>query len=405
MKSNSVFNNLVRLNCLACAVGAATLMSGNVLAVDLKPHKVGTTDVTAMVTTSFGYGDNVFRGSRDETSSGFASVKPQVEAVRETNEQRFSVGYEGDGNVFFDSSDDNFLSSKVYVDYIRKLSSASEFNIGASFEDGNTIRGVDITEGTNGAVQGPTEFTRQDFNLGYAIGSAKVGPSVELAYNYSDLEFDNFEIVNVGRDYKLDDLSARIGYQYSVATKFFIDLGYRDFDYDDIARALGAELDNSEQSVHVGIKWKLSRLTSGEFSIGTTDKEFDNFSDPSSFTTWNAKLEWTPTARDTLSLESFSRPFEQAGTGIFQDVDQTSLNWKRNVSRRFSVSGGFTVGSVDFGSIGRDDDINLFNLGLFYTPTKYSEWSLNYEREDKDSNFPQFDFENNTVFVTYAVSL
>ena len=407
MKSNRNYSSFLQVPYWVPMIGAATLMSvsGSALAVDLKPHKVGSTDVTSLITTSFGYGDNVFRGSVNETSSTFVSVKPVIEAVRETSEQRFNFGYEGDGVAFFDSSDDNYLSSKVYAGFVRKLTSTSEFNIGASFQDGSTVRGIDITEGTNGSVRGATDFTRQDFNLGYAIGSAKVGPSIELEYNYTDLEFDNFEIINFGRDYKLDDLSARIGYQYSVATKFFVDLAYRDFDYSDVSRFLGAELDNSEQSVHVGISWRLSRLTKGEFSIGTTDKEFDNFADPGSFTTWNAKIEWTPTARDTISLESFSRPFEQAGTGIFQDVDQTSVKWERNISRRFTLSSGLSIGSVDFGSVGRDDDIDIFNVGLLYSPTKYSEWSLNYEREDKDSNLPQFDFDTNTVFLTYAVSL
>jgi len=36
---------------------------------------------------------------------------------------------------------------------------------------------------------------------------------------------------------------------------------------------------------------------------------------------------------------------------------------------------------------------------------RYTEWSLNFEREDKDSNLQDFDFDTNTVFLSYSASL
>lgn len=381
------------------------LLSTNAIAVESKPHKFGATEVDAVITSSLGYGDNVFRGSSNETSTGIFSIQPIIQAIRETTEQKITFGYEGNGVVFFDSSDDNYLSNKLSGDYVRKLNDVSEFGFGVGFEDGSTVRGTDISEGTNGSVDGATEFTRKDISLRYGIGSAKVGPSLDLSYNYTDLEFDNFQAINQGRDYKLDNLSARLGYQYSVATKFFVDLGYSDFNYDSASNFLGSSLDNSEQSFLVGVSWKMSRLTSGEVSVGTVDKDFDNFQDPTSFTSWKAQLEWTPSPRDTITLEGFSRPFEQAGTGLFQDVDQTSIEWARELSRKLSVSGGVTIGSVDFGSVQRDDDFDTLKLGLLYRSGRYSEWAVNYEREEKDSNLAQFDYETNTVYLSYSLSL
>lgn len=403
MKSYTAFGKIARLNLFTLT--SAALVSSSAFALDTKPRKMGSMNVSSVITSSLGYGDNVFRGSSDEKSSTFLSVQPVVEAVRETAEQKISLGYEGNGFAFFDSSDDNYLSNALRGDYVRQINSISEFSVGAGFEDGSTIRGTDITEGTNGAVDGATDFTRKDLSLGYAIGSAKVGPNLELGYNYTDLEFDNFELFNRGRDYKLDTISARLGYQYSVATKFFVDLSYSDYDYDTATNFLSSELDNSEQAVMVGVQWRLSRLTSGEVSIGSTDKDFDNFQDSGSLTTWNVQLDWTPTPRDTITVEGFSRPFEQAGTGLFQDVDQAAVTWEHDFSRTFSIKSGVTVGSVNFDNVARDDDFDAFNVGLLYKPTRYSEWSLNYEREEKDSNLPRFDFESNSVFLSYAVSL
>lgn len=398
-------HQFMRLSILASSVFSSILIISAASAVEPKKHKVGGTDVSAMITSSIGYGDNVFRGNEAETSSTILTLQPVIQAVRETSEQIIEFGYEGNAVAFSESSDDNYLSSKLSGAFTRKLNSTSEFNIGVGFEDGSTIRGTDITEGSNGDLEGATEFTRKDFSLGYAIGSEKIGPSLELGYKYTDLSFDNFEQINQGRDYKLDNLSARLGYQYSVATKFFIDFNHNDFDYDGQTIGFRAPLNNSEQGLLVGIKWKLSRLTSGEVSVGSIDKDFDNFQDPSSFTSWNAQLEWTPTARDTIKVESFSRPFEQAGTGLFQDVEQSSIEWRHEVSNAFSVRGEVGTGSVDFGDAGRNDDFERLKLGLLYKSGRHSEWSLNYEREDKDSNLSRFNFETNTVFLSYSASL
>lgn len=385
-------------------VSLVTTFATSTAALENKVHKFGGTDVTALITTALGYGDNVFRGSINEESSGVLSVSPTLEAVRETEEQKLSLIYEGNGSVFFDSSDDNFFSNRVAADYVRALNSISEFSLGAAYEDGSTIRGVDITEGSNGEIEGATDFSRQDLSVGYALGSQKIGPSLELSYQYTDLEFDNFLIINTGRDYTLDAISARLGYQYSVATKFFVDLGYKDFDYSEALSFLGAELDNTEQSVHAGVKWRMGKLTIGEVSVGVTDKEFDSFSDPSTLVTWNLNFEWTPTSRDKVTLSGFSRPFEQAGSGIFQEVNQVTVAWLHDFSSRFNLATGFTYGRVDFDTTSRIDDFSSFNMGLIYNSSKYSEWSLNYEYEDKESELSQFDFSANKVFVSYALS-
>lgn len=402
MKDKRVSNKTLTFGVL---ISAAAVCSPSAYAVDLKKHKAGSMDVSSVITSSFGYGDNVFRGSEVETSSSFLSVQPVVQAVRETSSQKLNLEYKGNGFAFFDSSDDNFFSNKVSGNYLQKINSSSDFNIGASYEDGSTIRGTEITEGTNGSIEGATDFTRKDFSLGYAIGSPKVGPSLELDYNFTDLEFNNFGLINQGRDYALDKFSARLGYQYSVATKLFVDVSQSDFDYDTRAIAFGQELDSTEQALLVGVEWRLSRLTSGELSVGVIDKEFDNFQDPGSLTSWNIQLEWTPTPRDTVSVAGFSRPFEQAGTGTFQDVDQLSVSWEHDISKRFSIVGGVLIGSVDFEDVVRDDDYDALTLGLTYRPTRYSEWALDYEYEEKGSNIQRFNYETNTIMLSYAISL
>ena len=396
-------HKFMRLNVLASAVLTSLFVSGEAHALDNRPHKIGNTNVTASLTSGLSYGDNVFRGSDTETSSTIFSLSPVIKAINETNLQKIELGYEGDGVIFFNSSDDNYLSSVLSADYTRYLSSRSEFSAGVIYEDGSTIRGTDITEGSNDDVEGATDFTRKEFSLGYAIGSAKIGPSVELGYTYTDLEFDNFSEINQGRDYTLDDFSVRFAYQYSVATQFFIDLGYSDFDYDEAAFGI-AQLDNTEESISLGVKWSLSRQTSGEISVGIIDKNFDNFDDPSTLTSWNARINWDPSSRDTVTLESSSRPFEQAGTGLFQEVTETSVAWEHDLSRKLSVIGKYSYGDVEFENFDRNDDYDNFSLSLLYKIGRYSEWTLNYDHEDKDSNSSNFDFETNTISLLYSTS-
>ena len=401
LKMNMMNNKRLNMPVLA----AALIVSNASQAIEVRPHKVGDFTVNASVNSTLGYGDNVFRGSLVEESSSLLRIQPLVQAINETAQRRITFEYEGEGRAFFDNSDDNFLSTKLGGEYLAKLSANSELGFGANFENGNHIRGTDILEGTNAIIDGATEFTRAGFAADYRIGSDKVGPSLDLGYSFTDLEFDNFEAINSGRDYQLNAVEARIGYQYSVATKVFVDLAYRDFDYSAPVLFSNQELDNSETAVLLGIKWNISRLVSGEVSVGSTDKDFDNFDRDSSVTTWNAQIEWTPTSRDSLILDGFARPSEQAGTGLFQDVEQLTLSWNHSLSSRWAINTSWTLASVDFSSNVREDDIDQLGLGIKYRSTRYSEWLLSYEYEDKESNLAQFDFSTNTVLLSYSFSL
>ena len=109
MKSKKISNIAVVVSVVASNV----LLSTTAAALESKPHKIGATEVTAALTTSLGYGDNVFRGSEVETDSGIFSLQPIVQAVRETTQQKITLGYEGNAVAFFDSSDDNYLSNKI----------------------------------------------------------------------------------------------------------------------------------------------------------------------------------------------------------------------------------------------------------------------------------------------------
>jgi len=390
---------------LAFSVVLSGFVSVTADAIEARPHKAGNFDVTASINSALGYSDNAFRGSTVEESTAFFQFEPLVQAINETAKRRITFEYEGDGNLFFDNSGDNFLSTKLHAEYLAKVNATSEFGLGVNFEDGNTIRGTDILEGTNGIVDGPTEFTRQGFSADYRLGSEKVGPSLELGYEYIDLEFDNFPEINFGRDYELSLFSARLAYQYSVATQLFVDLAYGDFNYSDPFALVGTELDNSESSVLAGVKWRFSRLTSGEVSLGVTKKDFDNINVDESVTTWNAQIEWAPSPRDTVVIESFSKPLEQAGTGLFQEVKQLSVSWERSLSPRWGLTTSLTTGSVDFESVTRDDDYDQLGFGVKYRSSKIAEWNLSYEYQDKDSNLAQFDFDSNTILLSFEIGL
>jgi hypothetical protein len=389
----------------AFAAAVCGLVSVTAQAIEPRPHKVGNFNVTASINNALGYSDNAFKGSIVEESTAFFRFEPVVQAVNETAQRRITFEYEGDGNLFFDNSDDNFLSTKLHAEYLAKVNATSELGFGVNFEDGNSIRGTDILEGTNGIVDGPTEFTRQGFSADYRLGSEKVGPSLELGYEYIDLEFDNFPEINFGRDYDLSLFNARLAYQYSVATQLFVDLAYGDFNYSDPFALIGTELDNNESSALVGVKWRFSRLTSGEVSLGVIKKDFDNIDFDESVTTWNAQIEWAPSSRDIVVIESLSKPLEQAGTGLFQEVKQLSVSWEHLLSPRWSLTTLLATGSVDFESVTRDDDFDQLGFGVKYRSSKIAEWNLSYEYQNKDSNLAQFDFDSNTILLSFEIGL
>jgi hypothetical protein len=399
-RREEIKNHIVGLIFVSCG-----LLTFNVHAIDAKPRKAGGFDVSTSINGALGYGDNVFFGSSVEESSVYFQFSPLVKAINENSQRRITFEYEGDGLVFFDSSDDNLLSTTLSGEYLTKLTSNSELGFGVNYKDGSNIRGTDILEGTNGIVDGPTDYTSKGFNADYRLGSKKVGPSLELGYEFNDLEFDNFSEINLGRDHERNQIDARLGYQYSAATKFFMDLGFADFSYSDASVQFGSRLDSSEKKALVGINWKLSKLTSGEVSVGVTEKDFDNFGDSRSLTTWNAQIQWIPTARDTVIVEGYSRPQEQAGSGLFLEIEQALVTWEHSISSRWALSTSFKNTSVDFDSLARNDDINEIEAGIKYQSTRHAEWLLSIKHEDKKSNLNEFDFEANTIMLSFAFGL
>lgn len=404
---NSTNGNKTTLISRACLSSFLLVCVGSANAADIKvlPYSVGNYEVLARLDTSLGYSDNTFRGSFVEESSTFLTIDPTVQAVNETASRKITFDYEGQGAAFFENSDDGYISTKLGAEYLAKLSSVSDLSFGVIYEDGNSIRGTDILEGSNATVDGPTEFENKSFLSKYRYGGEKVGPTLELGFEYSDLEFQNFEAITEGRDRTLTDFTARIGYQVSVVTQFFVDLGYKEFDYDTAITGFAGDLDNDEKKIEVGVKWRATRQTTGEISVGVTDKDFDNFGDSDSITSWNAQVEWNATSRDVVVFSGFSRPFEQSGTGLFVDVEEFEIDWTHKLSPLWELKGSWATGSTDFEAFTRNDDYDRYELSVAYQPNRFSQLSLNYAREDKDSNDSTFDYEQNTVFLTYSTSL
>lgn len=408
MSENKKLNKRSRISkacILAMLVNGVAVHSAHANNVESSPYSVGDFEVYGRLDTTLGYGDNVFRGSIVEESSTFLTVSPTISAVKETATHRIGFDYKGEGALFFESSDDGYISNELGAEYIAKLSPTSELGFGVSYEDGNSIRGTDFLEGTNNVIDGPTEFENTVLRANYFVGSDKIGPVLELGLEYSDLEFENFGLFTEGRDRTTTKLSARLGYQYSVATQVFVDFVYQDFDYDGVINNFDGSLDNDEQRVEVGVKWRATSQTSGEVSVGITDKDFDNFNDTSSITSWNAAINWEPTSRDQVTFTSFSRPFEQTGTGLFVDVQEYSISWNHDVSARWGFNAEVATGSADFEATPRDDDYDRIKLGVAYQPSRFSEISLDFEREDKDSSSQIFDFDSNKILLTYSTSL
>jgi len=378
--------------------------------VESLPYTAGNFDIFGRLDVSLGYGDNVFRGSIVEESSTFLTVSPTIKAVNETATHRLSFDYNGEGTTFFESRDDGYISSELGAEYVAKLSPTSELGFGIGYEDGNSVRGTDFLEGTNSVVDGATEFENVVFRTNYFVGSQKIGPVLELGFEYSDLEFENFGLFTNGRDRSTTKLSARLGYQYSVATQFFVDLVYQDFDYDGVINNFAGSLDNDETRVEVGVKWRATSQTSGEVSIGVTDKtfdfgEFEDINDSSSITSWNAAINWDPTSRDKVSFKTFSRPFEQTGTGLFIDVQEYSVSWNHQLSPRWGFNVELATGSADFEGTPREDDYDSYRFGVDYQPSRHSALSLDFRREEKESATQIFDFDSNSIVLTYSTSL
>jgi hypothetical protein len=400
-------------NNLAITVGLTTfvslLASPFALSADQGAFSIGDFKGEVEVDLEITHDDNIFRTKLAEESDLIVGLLPTIRLVNENAKRTLSFEYGAESATYRDSDDDDYVSQHFDFEGVSNFGEENKLSFLAGYEIGNEERGTGSSEGAInvglGVVDGPTEFDDLTAGLLYEYGGDNTRSDFEVGIDYSDLEFKDFVAVNAGRDRKTTAIFSTYDYKIATTTAIFLTVEYKDFDYSSVSATQGFELDNTQTTAQIGVKWDVTKLIKGRAGVGVTSKEVDATGDDVSTSSWDVGIEWTPSANDLVVIETSREPNESTNVGLFLDVTSWNVSWQHMMSRHWGFDLYTDNSNTEFEADTREDDLSVVGASINYYFTKSVELDLAFESQELESNQSRFDYDRNLVMLTLSLEL
>lgn len=337
--------------------------------------------------------DSVADGG-EESDSAYV-ITPQAGYKRFIGRHSAEVGVATQFTRFQDFSDENTenytISGLTNLDVTRAL----DVDLFGSFTDAAEPRGGSGTR----IMQDPEPDEVEITNYGgvVTLGRRAARTQLEVGADRSQWRYQNNQ--QEIRDRNDDRVHGRVYYNISPRTSVFAGAGLTDIDF----IRQGSNVDSEEFAYEIGGRWDVSARTTGEVSIGQTEKDFDNPAlDDVDTTTLAGRLSWSPRQRTTFNAYG-SRQFEEStlADDNFYVSELLGASVSQTFGARWNAFAYYNKTNDEFES-GRDDDITDYGLGLDYAWRRWLSLGAQYSVIERDSNVPGNDYEDEifSLFVS-----
>jgi len=224
------------------------------------------------------------------------------------------------------------------------------------------------------------------------IGRRASRLQIELGADRSQWRYQNNQ--QQFRDRDDDRLHGRVYYNISPRTSVFAGASLTDVDF----VRQGLINDSEELAYEVGGRWDVTAKTSGELSVGRTEKDFDDPAlDDVDTTTLAGRLSWSPRQRTTFSLYG-SRQFEETTSvdDSFYISELLGVSVSQSFGARWNAFAYYNETNDDFDS-GRKDDITDYGVGVDYSLRRWLSVGAQYSVVERDSNIAGNDYEDEII--------
>jgi hypothetical protein len=281
-----------------------------------------------------------------------------------------------------ENTDDYTIDALTNLDVTRIL----DLDLFASFTNATEPRGGSGTRDVQDLEPDEVEIT--SYGGLFTVGQDTSRIQVQAGADRSEWRYQNNQ--QEVRDRDDDRVHGRVYYNISPRTSVFVGAGLTDVQY---LRQDG--LDSEELSYEVGGRWDVTAKTSGQISVGRTEKDFDSpLLDDASATTLAGRLSWAARPRTTFNLYG-SRQFEES-TAVgdsFYISELIGVSVSQEIGSRWTASAYYNRTNDEFQS-GRMDDINDYGIALEYSLRRWLSIGTQYSVVERDSNVPGNDYED-----------
>jgi hypothetical protein len=226
---------------------------------------------------------------------------------------------------------------------------------------------------------------------------------IEVSAEYQELRYRNSGTLN---DDKEHDTTTYIGTWYhrlGGSTRGLVELRHSDFDY----VISNSPRNSTGDAALVGVTRDITAKLSGSVRVGYERKNFDN-SDVNDYSspTWEANVEYKPRTYSTFYVNAH-KSFEEGDDGANTVHDtSTRLGWRHTWSPWIATDVHYRYADLEYlGVGGRDDKLNTYGASVIYSPTRWADISLGYQRWKNDSDLDDQTYTRNVYMLTFALTL
>ena len=369
------------------------------------------------------YSDNIYNAATNEEEDYLTTISPGLmlayPGVKEMQGASFSTSNPSPGGLVSDRISSNsfhrFQTSLLYQTDIesytdnssgdmahRRAEALLQFNLkgGVSFDLAGEYK-VSADAFSGSALLDEYQSDLLDLVIGI-----KLGRRTDLDLGYSSFQLDYGATRNDGRDRQDTSYTGRLSFGILAKTAIFAEYQIIDIDYD-----LQVFPTNEIQNGNIGLKWNPTAKSSGQLKVGVSSKDHEDASLGNADTDelfYELQLDHSFSTKTSVNLTGTRRLAESTVVGTnFIINNQVSLNYKQKLSAKIvahldtsysrdEFDGLITVGSI---SKEREDASILITPTIDYLMKDWFIVSLSYSLAERDSNFDNYDFTSNSVFL------
>ncbi|HEY9233863.1 MAG TPA: outer membrane beta-barrel protein [Phenylobacterium sp.] len=331
------------------------------------------------------YDSNVFAQTNAKPDTIY-SVAPQLELQSDWGRHAASVRLEANlrryGKHASEDADTWALSGKGRLDVSRRTT----LDVRAGHAERVEARtmgayAVDPAEPIQYRTDNVTVIGRQEFGRARLVATAEVAK-----FDYDDGSEPGGTVIDQDyRDRTEAEVSAKVAYAISPATAVFVEVGAQQMSYDETTPI---NRDSQGMTALAGVDWEVTRLITGEASVGYIHQEFDDsrygeVSNPH----YRLRLNWYPTPLVTVGLTATQRVTESplADSPAFM-ARTVELKADYELLRNLIISGQILGTEQDYRGIDRNDRRYGAGLSANYLLNRTVGIGLRYKYETLESS-------------------
>lgn len=250
----------------------------------------------------------------------------------------------------------------------------------------------------------PGETDKYNSNLFYAMLTYDTGNKLWLRFDYSNFLLTYDAERNSLRDRVDNSFSAYLFYRLRPKASLFFEYAFTDVGYTNDDR-----LNGTEQSFFIGAMWKFTAKSNGSVRAGYGLRDFaDAGANNTKNFIFEGNIEHRFTPRTSLKLTVSRRTDEtNIPSTYYVLTDEVGLEYQQMLTSNITGTLGARYSNESYGAdltyrdltAKRNDNIYQFSAGLQYDFRKRLKAGIYYIYTIRNSNFPDFNYSNNTVLL------